>query len=694
METEVIVSGLSPGSEVNEMTVLLLSSGGGTTTSACEEVFATIYMETEQMLADVDDNDSGARGNNVEIEKVGGERNEEDVGSEGPHIGCIVTDANVTKTMAGDRYPYDVNWVPGRVQPGIVGGVHCFAFKVADQWVAVPAPKKETWRNVCLSFIYERVLRLNDGAPTHDACRYAMEMYRVLQAKDREATADEKEAVTFRPRDAHIFDPPLGNPVELALAEGTVFGGEKSITYVHVRGKEATFDGICMDVWDHVAMRKDVVATSNIAAHVIQEGQLYQHVGRDMYGYHVNWVVPGSLHPAVVDGKVTLAARMQSDTQQREYVEMTSSYDSNMIRVVDDEPRQRRADNFCTTIMSMSSAQARTTIKEVMQYAEEDIHYDDDGELRLLTERVPSYFDVRVNIRASIAANGEESLRSRMLLARFTEAHDLRVDNTADSSAYSLRKVVGWMCTEGMSDEGDVDMTKQQKGGTYVPTDFKQTLMTQAKKWGMLVEGSKDEMKSGATEILVLSRLKDIPQAPPQDFQELPVIIANGVEYVLLNQLVDFMKKKPDDRNVIHEALHDVTAQALAGKDLITYRVRSVDDDVVCGTPLWDEMFMAALHRLSIATSEVDRNRLREEGWKLVAREADVALHAADGHASAGEEIVRTTSIVRSPINTMSTEEIEEEDVFNEWTMTKQQRERGFEDSSLPIDFEHEIEET
>ncbi|GBG84743.1 hypothetical protein CBR_g39121 [Chara braunii] len=257
--------------------------------------------------------------------------------------------------------------------------------------------------------------------------------------------------------------------------------------------------------------------------------------------------------------------------------------------------------------MSMSAAQARTALKEVMQYAEEGIHYNDERELRLLTERVSSYFDVRVNIRANIAANGEESLRARMLLARFTEAHDLRVDNTADSSAYSLRKVVGWMCTKGMSDEGDVDMTKQQKGGTYVPTDFKQMLMTQAKKWKM---------------------------------------------------------------------------------------VQSVDDDVVCGTPLWDGMFMAALHRLSIATSEVDRNRSREEGWKLVAREANVALHAADGHASAGEEIVRTASIVRSPINTMSTEEVDEEDVFNEWTMTEQQWERGFEDSSLPIDFEYEIEET
>ncbi|GBG59130.1 hypothetical protein CBR_g32147 [Chara braunii] len=256
METEVILSGCSLASEVNEMTVHQQTTGGGTTTAACEEVFATIHMETEQMLADVDDNNSGARGNSAEIEKV------------------------------------------------------------ADQWVAIPAPKKGTRRNVCLSFIYDRVLRLNDGATTHDACQYALEMYRVLQAKGelrlndfvydnfdrgqlwvlggqqrrggtpvsqddarrdprwgwvpsaipfgygrvemqvrdimgnvwsahymsdmfsfrhfvREATADEKEAMTCRPRDARIFDPPLGNPVELALAEGMVFSGEKCITYVH-----------------------------------------------------------------------------------------------------------------------------------------------------------------------------------------------------------------------------------------------------------------------------------------------------------------------------------------------------------------------------------------------------------------------------------------------------------------------------
>ncbi|GBG83229.1 hypothetical protein CBR_g36844 [Chara braunii] len=235
--------------------------------------------------------------------------------------------------------------------------------------------------------------------------------------------------------------------------------------------------------------------------------------------------------------------------------------------------------------MSMSAAQARTALKEVMQYAEEGIHYDDDGELELLTERVPSYFEVRVNIRASIVANGEESLRARMLLALFTEARDLRVDDSADTGAYNLRKMVTWMCTEGMSAEGDVDMTKQQQGGTYTAADFKKMLMTQARKWGMLVEDSNDEPKSGAAEILLLSRLKDIPQAPSQDFQDLPVIIANGVEYVLLDHLVDFMQNSPQDRNVIHEALHDVTEQALTGKDLVNYKsAKEASHDVMMVT--------------------------------------------------------------------------------------------------------------
>ncbi|GBG75465.1 hypothetical protein CBR_g20097 [Chara braunii] len=455
METEAILSGLSPASGVIQTTFHQQTSGGGTASAACEEVLATIHMETEHMLAGVDDNDSGARGNSAEIKKVGGERNEEDVGSEGPHSGCIVTDANVTKTMAGDTYP---------------------------------------------------VLRLNDGATTHDACHYALEMYRVLEAKGELLLND------------FLYD-------NFDCGQLRVLGGQQRREGTPVGQDDARRD----PRWGWVP--------SEIP-----------------FGY----------------GRVKMQVRdIMGNVWSAHYVNGMFSF---------------------------------------------------------------RHFDREATADEKVAV----TCRPR----------DARIFDPPLGSPVELALVEGTVFSEGMPDEGDVDMTKQQKGGTYMPADFKQTLMAQAKKWGMVVEDSKNEMKSGAAEILVLSRLKDIPQAPPQDFQDLPVIIANGVEYVLLDQLVDFMKKKPDDRNVIHEALHDVTEQALAGKDLINYRVRRVDEDVACGTPLWDGIFMAALHHLSIATSEVDGNRSREEGWKLVFREADVALHAADGHTSAGEEIVRTVSIM------------------------------------------------
>ncbi|GBG79160.1 hypothetical protein CBR_g28876 [Chara braunii] len=194
----------------------------------------------------------------------------------------------------------------------------CGCWVASNAWGGTPVSQNDAkrdprwgWVPSAIPFGYGRVkMQVRDIMGNVWSAHYVNGMFS-FRHFDREATADEKETMTCRTRDARIFYPPIGNPVELALAEGMMFSGEKCITYVHVRGKEATFDGICMDVWDHVAMRKDVFAASNIAAHVIQEGQLYQRVARDMYRYHVNWV-PGSLHPTVVDGKVTLAARMQS----------------------------------------------------------------------------------------------------------------------------------------------------------------------------------------------------------------------------------------------------------------------------------------------------------------------------------------------------------------------------------------------
>ncbi|GBG74877.1 hypothetical protein CBR_g19390 [Chara braunii] len=90
---------------------------------------------------------------------------------------------NVIRTSAGEQYPYDINWVSGRIQPGIVGGRPCFPFKVDGTWVPFSAPMKRTWRNITLAFVYDKVSRLNDGATTQEKGRYALEIWRFLEAQ-------------------------------------------------------------------------------------------------------------------------------------------------------------------------------------------------------------------------------------------------------------------------------------------------------------------------------------------------------------------------------------------------------------------------------------------------------------------------------------------------------------------------------
>ncbi|GBG63028.1 hypothetical protein CBR_g34728 [Chara braunii] len=266
--------------------------------------------------------------------------------------------------------------------------------------------------------------------------------------------------------------------------------------------------------------------------------------------------------------------------------------------------------------MSMSVAQVEAALAEVMKYAKEGVHYNGDSELCLLQDRVRRYFIVAVDMRSTIMANSEGCVKARTLLQRFRESPHVRVDIDVEDSAYSVKGVVQWICSKGMCKEGDVDLTMQQTGGTYTPANLGKLLGTVARNGGMLVDGSKDELKSGAAEILVLSKMKDITETPPEDFQDVHVIVADGVEYILLDQLVDFMKKSDDDRNVIHEALHEVIEFALQGQDLIEFVSAITEDNIISGRLLWGELLSAALERLGLASCDVERQREREEGWK------------------------------------------------------------------------------
>ncbi|GBG73313.1 hypothetical protein CBR_g13032 [Chara braunii] len=633
METEDIVKGLADGRKEGNSIEM--------NTTDCADVLTTIYAQSAEMMGDGDESDNDEGGSTCETEKVGEERGEGGMGSRENHAGCIVEDENVVKTLAGEQFPYDINWVSGRVQPGIVGGVPCSAFKVVGTWVPFPVPKTSAWRNVTLSIVFDRVIRLNDAARAREKGQHALKMWRVLEAKgelrlndflydsfdcgtpwviggnnaaartvcpendarrdprwglvpyeipitcgrvrmqmrdamgnvwnmhyingmlsfrnlNREVLEEEKKAMTCPPHTAGCFFPPLRNPMELGVVDGKLFSGEDGATYTAARGQEATYDGLWSQIWDHVTLRRDVLTATDIGAHVIPEGQLQQHMTPEKYAYRINGsrdvcilqslmarpflrivreVVEETIAPgAGVRFQMTavcalmeaaeayLVANFENTNEVAIHSKRVTIQVKDM-RLVDrlSKPRwvekyeERRGQKTNCTIMSMSVAQVEKALAEVMKYAAEGIHYNGDIEFSLLKKRVPRYFAVSVDMRSSITANDE-----------------------------------GWMC-----EDGDVDMTMHQKGGTYAPADFKKLLGTVAKNSDMLVDGSKDELKSGGAEILVLSRMKDITQTPPQDFQDVPVIVADGVEYVLLDQLCDFMKKSDEDRNVIHEALHE-----------------------------------------------------------------------------------------------------------------------------------------
>ncbi|GBG64050.1 hypothetical protein CBR_g40297 [Chara braunii] len=937
METEDILKGFADGSKEG--------NSAEENNADCAEVLATICAQTAEMMGDGDETENDAGGSTCETETVGEEREEGGLGSRESLTGCIVKDENVVKTSVGEEYSYDINWVPGRVQLGIVAGAPCFAFKVEGTWVPFPAPKMNTW------------MMMRDAMRNVWSTHYVNDnvSFRHL---DREVSEDEKKAMACPTHTAGCFFWPLRNPVESEVVEEKVFTGEDDSTYTHARGQEATYDGLCSQIWDHVTMRSDVLSAMDIGARVIPEGQLQQHMAPKKYCYRVNWV-PKCLHPAVVDGKVTMAARLQSghwlplgwmhagivehwqflvvltrvsifnvnvkdhvlvvehakrcwekireeerqmvcagydsmtdqgmwsmvegsctgqehDNGQNRYmarirrrhgcttvlswvpvvcpltyehggdvamrfrdplgVPFHLTYSDGLLRdirylpdndlagsvqpgkrtekrseifrlsaEVEDPcgpgrvggcsaaqgdmgdpcdvamsqspgkkkkctsgpprgqtpasrkkvnpkevpvtgdtagprtqvPRRRRrpgmttlseirklqrSTDLCLTfrpflrlvrevveediapgmgvrfqmtareederqtvrIMSTSVAQVEAALAEVMKYAKEGVHYNGDSESSLLQDRVPRYFIVAVDMRSTIMANGEDCGKARTLLQRFRESSHVRVDSDVKDNAYSPKGVVQWMCSEGMCEEGDVDMTMQQKGGTYTPANLGKLLSTVTRNGGMLVDGSKDELKSGAAEILVLSRMKDITQTSPEDFQDVPVIVADGVEYILLDQLLDFMKKSVDDRNVIHEALHEVTKFALQGQDLIEFVSARTEDNIISGRPLWRELLSAALERLGLASCDVERQREREKGWKAMATETNIAIIPDNGQTSAAQKsITRMTNDV-PPMQTTTREELVCSDIFNAFTMETLQCDRGFEKADLP----------
>ncbi|GBG82318.1 hypothetical protein CBR_g34602 [Chara braunii] len=247
--------------------------------------------------------------------------------------------------------------------------------------------------------------------------------------------------------------------------------------------------------------------------------------------------------------------------------------------------KQRR-----TSSMFLSPEEVQSALSQVMKYATRGVHYDSNMELEMLKERVSVYFNVKLDIHRTIAANGDKATTALHLLDRLKRTRAAHSGSQTEESAYSLNGVVDWMC-----EDTDIDKSMQQKEGVYGTSEFKKLMKFQSRRVGMVQGGTEDDMKLNGAEIISLIRIKDIPQATPKDFHDLPTIVADGVEYFLLDQMVDFMKKSSEDKSVIHEVLHDVTEQTIEGHDVVEYSKDNEEDELVMGTPLCEGTIMAAL---------------------------------------------------------------------------------------------------
>ncbi|GBG84508.1 hypothetical protein CBR_g38790 [Chara braunii] len=299
METEDILKGFADGSKEGN------SAGGNN--ADCAEVLETICAQTAEMMGDGDETENDAGGALVRRKRL-----------------LRLNDGATTEVKA--RYAMDVwrvleahgefrmnDFLYDSFDCGkawVIGGNDATGSTACDESDAKRDPRWG-WVPCVIPIPCGRVrMMMRDVMRNVWSTHYVNDNFS-FRHRNREVLEDEKKATACNTHIAGCFFPPLRNPVDSEVVEGKIFTGEDGSTYTHARGQEATYDGVCSQIWDHVTMRSDILSVMDIGARVIPEGKLHQHMAPEKYGYRVNWV-PGCLHPAVVDGKVTMAARLQS----------------------------------------------------------------------------------------------------------------------------------------------------------------------------------------------------------------------------------------------------------------------------------------------------------------------------------------------------------------------------------------------
>ncbi|GBG67136.1 hypothetical protein CBR_g81560 [Chara braunii] len=134
-----------------------------------------------------------------------------------------------------------------------------------------------------------------------------------------------------------------------------------------------------------------------------------------------------------------------------------------------------------------------------------------------------------------------------------------------------------------------------------------------------------------------------------------------------------------EDKNLIHEALHEVTEEAIAAAEVVD--VECVKDhtlDLVSRTPVSPWNICEAVEELTAASTDVDRRRKGKEGWQMLVAEQDTArTHTTDTTVQdrgATVSLVDARTVLKNPAANAATVH----GGFREWRLAPRHPSRDF----------------
>ncbi|GBG69091.1 hypothetical protein CBR_g3789 [Chara braunii] len=655
---------------------------------------------------------------------------------------CTVGSDCITKNEAGAQFLYDINWKPDKVQPGLNGGKNCLAFKSGDTWVPYPPLKLATWRYITTTIIFDRLTRLNDGVALRRLIKCTHVLWEALTEKgglrlndffydredcsqqwvvsdstrvgdgvcnDNDARRDvrwgwvpssipceygeirmivrdligncwstvyingEFSSRFFEYEMAESFDAatgelliPMQNPVFSLIVEGKVFSGEDNICLRHVRGREVTYDG-------RVVVEKSAVVSGTVCSDGSRrtgQGTKRKATTKRDNGGTTTVAGRGGRGKGRGGGAAMVGGRGRGRGRGQGGAAMDGETGGKNDGRKGPPRRNRRPEE--AAVAEMRRLQRSTElcipyrpfvrlVREVVQKEDVATQPMRFGMLAIqaLLEAVETYL---VHLMESTNEVAIHSKRVTIL------TKDMRLVD-------GLQKpLVDWMCNDH-----DIDMSKRDGGGSYDTSAFKKFVRSQARESQMLKTGGGDELKPNAAEILALSRMNEVPQRDPIDYHELATMVVDGVKYVLLDQIVDFMKSGGEDKNLIHEALHEVTEEAITAAEVVD--VECVKDrtlDLVSRTPVSRWNIFEAVKELTAASTDVDRRRKRKCRWQMLVAEHDTArTHTTDTTVQDTDGTVSLAD-VRTVLKNPAANSATVHGGFREWTLPPRHPSRDF----------------